>query len=254
MKQFSFIHILLLILMLVVYHCSHAQEYVVPLRGDTIKGDVRPAGIGITQRVQVTGEDGKKKSFGVTEVREFKFKTDVYRPIKGLNGYVFMKLIKDGYLGLYGFQPDNQTNYDGRFLMRKDGSGLEVPNLTFKKSISRYLSDCPVISEKIDKGELGRRDIETIVSEYNNCINKNTTEVAVETEKLDPLDALEQKVKAKASFEGQTDALDMIAEMKKKVQRKEKVPNFMIEGLKSALSTQSDLTPDLDTALKLLVN
>lgn len=254
MKQFSFIQILLFILMLVVYHCSHAQEYVVPLRGDTIKGDVRTAGIGITQRVQVIGEDGKKKSFGVTEVREFRFKEEVYRPIKGLNGYVFMKLIRDGYLGLYGFQPDNQTNYDGRFLMRKDGAGIEVPNLTFKKSITKFLSDCPSVADKIDKGDLSRRDIETIVSEYNNCINKNTTEVAVETKKLDPLDALEQKVKAKPAFEGQADALDMIAEMKKKVQRKEKVPNFMVEGLKGTLSTQTDLSPDLEAALKEIAN
>jgi hypothetical protein len=254
MKQFSFLHILLLILMLVIYQCSNAQEYVVPLRGDTIKGDVRPAGIGITQRVQVVGEDGKKKSFGVTEVREFRFKEDVYRPVKGLNGYVFMKLIKDGYLGLYGFQPDNQTNYDGRFLVRKDGAGMEVPNLTFKKSISKFLSDCPSVSNKVDNGELGRRDIETIVSEYNNCITSNTTEVAVETKKLDPLDALEQKVKAKSAFEGQSDALDMIAEMKKKVQRKEKVPNFMVEGLKNALSKEADLSTDLDNALKELAN
>lgn len=254
MKQFSFIQILLLILMLVVSHCSHAQEYVVPLRGDTIKGDVRLAGIGITQRVQVIGEDGKKKSYGVTEVREFNYKDNVFRPIKGLNGYVFMKLLKDGYLALYGFQPDNQTNYDGRFLMRKDGAGLEVPNLTFKKSISKYLSDCPRVSEKVEKGDFGRRDIETIVSEYNNCITNNTTEVAVETKKLNPLDVLEQKVKDKTSFEGQTDALDMISEMKKKVQRKEKVPNFMVEGLKSALSSQTDLTTDLDAALKELAN
>ncbi|HEY0655781.1 MAG TPA: hypothetical protein VGD65_21750 [Chryseosolibacter sp.] len=254
MKHFSFIQILLLILMLVVYHCSHAQEYVVPLRGDTIRGDVRPAGIGLTQRVQVVGQDGKKKSFGVVEVREFKFKDEIYRPVKGVNGYVFMKLIKDGYLGLYGFQPDNQTNYDGRFLMRRDGSGIEVPNLTFKKSITKFLSDCPTVADKVEKGDLGRREIETIVTEYNNCINKNTNEVAVETKKLDPLDVLEQKVKAKPTFEGQNDALDMIAEMKKKVQRKEKVPNFMVEGLKNALSSQTDLTTDLDAALKELAN
>jgi hypothetical protein len=254
MKQFSFIHILLLILMLVVYHCSHAQEYVVPLRGDTIKGAVRPVGMGMTQRVQVVGEDGKKKSFGVVEVREFKSKDDVYRPIKGFNGYVFMKLIKDGYLGLYGFQPENQTNYDGRYLIRKDGVGLEVPNLTFKKTITRIISDCPAVTKKVEEGELGRRDLETIVSEYNGCITNNTTEVTVETTKLDPLDALEQKVKAKSTFEGQTDALDMIAEMKKKVQRKEKVPNFMVEGLKNALSSQSDLTTEVDSVLKQITN
>jgi hypothetical protein len=250
MKQFSFIHILLLILMLVVYHCSHAQEYVVPLRGDTIRGDVRPAGIGVTQRVQITPKDGKKKSFGVTEVREYKFKEDIYRPVKGVNGYVFMKLLRDGYLSLYGFQPDNQTNYDGRFLSRKDGQGIEVPNLTFKKSISKFLNDCPSVAEKVDAGELNKRDIEQIVDAYNACVTTKTTAVAVETQKLNPLDALEQKVKSKDEFSGKSDALDMISEMKKKVQRQEKVPNFMIEGLKNALASQTDVASELDAALK----
>jgi hypothetical protein len=254
MKQFSFIHILLFILMLVVYHCSHAQEYVLPLRGDTIKGSVRPAGYGANQRIQVTPTDGKKKSFAVTEIREYKFKDAVYRPVRGSAGYVFMKLIQDGYLALYGFQPENQTNFDGRYLMRKDGAGMEVPNLTFKKSITKYLSECPSVAEKVEQGELGKRDIETIVTEYNNCISKNTSTVRVETQKLNPLDALEQKVKGKPAFEGQTDALDMIAEMKKKVVQKEKIPNFMIEGLKAALSKQTDLAADLESSLKEIAN
>lgn len=250
MKQFSFIHILLLILMLVVYHCSHAQDYVVPLRGDTLYGSVRPTGAGLNQRVQVAAEGSKKKSFGVVEVREFKYKNEVYRPVKGLEGYTFMKLLRDGYLALYAFQPPNQSAYDGRFLLRKDGSGIEVPNLTFKKSMTRFLSDCPAVTSKIDEGELNKRELEAIVDEYNNCVTKNTATVAVEIQKLNPLDALEQKVKAKEEFSGRSDALDMIAELKKKVQTGEKIPNFMLEGLKNALSSQPDLATDLDTALK----
>ena len=84
MKQFSFIHILLFILMLVVYHCSHAQDYVVPLRGDTIKGNVRPSGFGLNARVQITPAEGKKVSFSVTEVRQYTYKNEIYRPIRGL--------------------------------------------------------------------------------------------------------------------------------------------------------------------------
>ncbi len=254
MKQFSFIHILLFILMLVVYHCSHAQDFVVPVRGDTIKGAVRPTGMGITQRVQITPEDGKKKSFGVTEVRSFRYKDEVYHPVKGLDGYVFMKMLREGYLSLYGFQPANQTSYDGRFLSRRDGQGMEVPNLTFKKSISRFLADCPAVADKVDAGELGKRDIELIVDQYNACVTKNTTAAAVENQKLTPLDALEQKVKGKAEFPGKSDALDMITEIKKKVQRQEKVPNFMIEGLKGTLSNQTDLAPELEATLKQLSN
>lgn len=249
MKNLSFLHILLFILMMIVYHCSHAQDYVVPLRGDTIKGTVRPAGVGTMQRVQVT-TDGKKKSFGVVDVREYKYRNEIYRPVKGINGYVFMKLLRDGYLGLYAFQPENQTNYDGRYLVKKDGSAIEVPNLTFKKSILKFVSNCPDVTEKIEKGELGKRDIEVIVDTYNGCIDKNTKSADVEVKKLSPLDALEQKIKTKSSFEGQADALDMIAEIKGKVQRNEKIPNFMVEGLKKSLSAQADLTADVEAALK----
>jgi hypothetical protein len=62
-------------------------------------------------------------------------------------------------------------------------------------------------------------------------------------------DVLEQKVKAEPDFEGKSNALDMIAEIKGKVSRSEKIPNFLIEGLKSTL-TQETLKTDLENALK----
>jgi hypothetical protein len=250
MKQFSFIHILLFILKMIVYHCSHAQDYVIPLRGDTIKGSIRPEGVGALQRVQVTPSEGKKKSYGVVEVREYKYKGEIYRPIRGVSGYVFMKLLKDGYLALYGFQPENQSNYDGRCLVKRDASTMEVPNLTFKKSLTRYLSDCPTVAEKIDKGEYSKRDVEAIVDAYNSCVAKNSEAVNVQAKQLNPLDALEQKVKSKSAFAGQSDALDMISEIRNKIQRNEKIPNFMIEGLKKSLSTETDLSVEIDAALK----
>jgi hypothetical protein len=62
-------------------------------------------------------------------------------------------------------------------------------------------------------------------------------------------DILEGKVKAEADFEGKSNALDMISEIKSKVARSEKVPNFLVEGLKSTL-TQDAFKADLENALK----
>ena len=170
-------------------------------------------------------------------------------------GYTFMKVLKPGYLSLYEFQREGQAAFDGLYLRKRDGTGLEVPNLGFKKMMSRFLEDCSAVVEKIDNGQLGKRDVEAIVEEYNLCIERKSSANSKTVVQTTPAtstadwDNLEQKVKTKPDFEGKTDALEMISEIKKKVSRSEKVPNFMLEGLKSRLS-QTDLAQDLESAIK----
>src|SRR5690606_23106883 len=102
----------------------------------------------------------------------------MYHPVNAPNGYVFMKLLKRGYLSRYAFQPQNQNNYDALFLMKRDGNGLEVPNLTFKKSMKRYLDDCPTVADKIESDILNKRDINEIVDQYNACIMTRSNAIA----------------------------------------------------------------------------
>lgn len=249
MRTFSIAHIILLLLMLLVYQCSHAQDYLVTVKGDTLRGEVRPMTMGADPRVQIAPAGQKKQSFSVVQVREYTYKNAVFQPVNGVSGYTFMKVLKRGYLTLYAYQPPNQSSYDGRYLQKKDGTGIDVPNLTFKKSMKNFTSECANVSARIESGELGKRDIETIVDEFNNCINNNTSQAAEQAKKLSPFESLEAKVKNKPAFDGQKDALDMISEIRNKVERKEKVPNFMIEGLKNSLSSQADLAEDVAKAL-----
>ncbi len=53
----------------------------------------------------------------------------------------------------------------------------------------------------------------------------------------------------KTDFSGKSDALDMIADIKSKIAKSEKVQNYVIEGLKSTL-TNAGLQTELDNALK----
>jgi hypothetical protein len=177
-------------------------------------------------------------------------------PVKGPKGYVFMKLKMPGYLSLLGFQGENQTNYDALYLLKRDGSGLEVPGLTFKKMMTRFLSECPELVARIDNGDIGRKNLEQIVDEYNACINGKTAEhdkvvarIQEQSKKISAWDILEEKVKNKEDFEGRQDALEMIADIKGKIQRNEKIPKFLLEGLKSSLSGSS-LSTELENALK----
>jgi hypothetical protein len=253
MKNFTVIHILLFILMMLVYQCSQAQDFVITAKGDSIAGKVRPIQSATDPKVQVTPVEGKKQVFGILQVQRFRYRDETFRPVRFNDRYVFMKLLKDGYLSLYAFQLENQVTFDGMYLVKRDGTGIEVPNLVFKKVISKYVSDCPSVSKRVETGDLGKREIEKIVDEYNNCIDSNTTATNVQIKKMGAWDVLHDKVRSKPDFEGKSDALEMISEIKLKITRKEKVPSFMIEGLKNSLAN-ADLATELQNALNEMSN
>ena len=256
MKSFGIIHIFLLIIILLVYKCADAQDFVITSKGDTLVGEVKPLFYGVDKKVQLTQEGKKKVVYPMFQVRSFVYRGEVYQPVKGPEGYTFMKLQKAGYLSLYSYQLPNQVTFDGLYLLKMDGKGTEVPNISFKKVMERFLSDCPTVAEKIDNGDLPKKELNKIIDEYNVCIGANTVdhgkiiaEQASNKKVIGAWDVLEEKVKAEPEFEGKTNALDMIAEIKGKVSRSEKVPNFLVEGLKSTL-TQETLKADLENALK----
>ena len=256
MRSFGVIHILFLIIMLLVYKCADAQDYVVTSKGDTLKGEVKPLFYGVDKKVQLAQEGKKKVVYPMFQVREFLYRGELYQPVKGPEGYTFMKLQKSGYLSLYSYQLPNQVTFDGYFLLKMDGKGMEVPNISFKKAMERFLSDCPSVAGKIDKGDYGKKDLHKIIDEYNGCIDANTVdhgkiiaEQQVQNKVIGAWDILEEKVKAEPEFDGKSNALDMIAEIKAKVSRSEKIPNFLLDGLKSTL-TQDVFKADLENAIK----
>lgn len=258
MKSFGIIHIFLFLVLMLAYACSHAQsrDYVVTTKGDTIFGDIKALTYGSDKKVQVTGPDKKKTIYPFFQVKAYSLKNETFQPVKGPNGYAFMKLIKPGYLSLYAFQMENQVTYDGQYLLKKDGTGTEVPNLGFKKILKNFLSECAIVADNVDKGVYGKKEIERIIDDYNSCINTRTADhdmvVAkrVETsKKISAWDILETKVKEKTDFSGKNDALDMIADIKSKIAKSEKVQNYVIEGLKNTL-TNAGLQTELDNALK----
>jgi hypothetical protein len=256
MKNFTIIHILLFILLMLAYQCTRAQDLVVTSKGDTIVGDVKPITYGVEKKVQVTASDRKKSILSIFQTKAYVLKGETYHPVKHDGGYTFMKLVKPGYLSLYAFQLPNQVAFDGLYLVKRGGTGMEVPNLSFKKYMSRFLQDCPDVASRIDEGDLSKKNLDKIVDEYNQCIESNTvdhekviTENRESTKKISAWDVLEDKVKNKSDFEGKSDALEMISDIKNKISRGEKIPNFLIEGLKTSLS-ETDLDADLQNAVR----
>jgi hypothetical protein len=256
MRGLVVIQFFMLIILIVTFKESDAQDFVVTSRGDTIVGQVKPLMNGVDKKVQLVGEDKKKTVYPMFQVRGFRYKDDIYHPVKGPEGYVFMKLIKSGYLSLYNFQLPNQVSFDGAFLLLRDGQGMEVPNLSFKKYMRNFLKDCSEVAGKINNGELEKRELNQIIDEYNLCISNKTidhtkiiAEQQVQGKAIPAWDILEEKVKSQPDFEGKPNALEMIAEVKGKIAKSEKIPNFLLEGLKSTLN-QDIFKVELENALK----
>ena len=108
--------------------------------------------------------------------------------------------------------------------------------------------------KKIDNDVLNKKDLHQIVDEYNACMTNpapvEEKPIAAQPAKgLAAWDALENKVKSQPDFPEKNNALDMISEIKGKISTNQKVPNFLIEGLKSSLN-QDVFKAELDAALK----
>jgi hypothetical protein len=233
-----------------------AQDYLITNKGDSIVGQLKPLLYGLEKKVQVTGEDKKKEVYSMFQVRRYRLKDEIFEPVKGPDGFAFMKLVKSGYLSLYNYQLTNQVTFEGTYLLRKDGKGIDVPNISFKKVMKNFLKDCPDVADRIDKGELNRKDLNEIIDTYNLCIDKNTiaheavaVQQAAQAKSTTAWDALETKVKDAPEFDGKPNALEMIQEIKGKIGRSEKIPNFLLDGLKSVLKDES-FQPALAAAIK----
>lgn len=254
MKKNSVIHILTVVSAVFGCGIASAQDYVLTTRGDSLTGEVRPLLYGPEKKVQIITGDREKTSYSIFQVKEFSSEGEIYHPVKGETGYVFMKLLRPGYLSLYAFQLENQTRFDGLFLKKLDGATLAVPNLGFRKYMTRFLEDCPDVTAKIESGELGKKELNEIVDQYNACVMGRTVDhskvLAQRAEKRTKIDAwqsLEEKIRG-MEFSEKQNSLDMIAEIRKKIERQESIPNFLTEGLKNSLK-DTGLSDQLEAAL-----
>lgn len=232
-----------------------AQDYLITSKGDSVAGDLKIYTMGPDKKVMVN-QNKKKTYYPLLQIKTFRYKNDYYIPAKGPNGYTFMKVLREGYVSLLGFQLENQVTYDGLYLLKKDGTGTEVPNLSFEKAMKKFFAECNAVVSKLENDTYGRKDLNVIIDEYNNCISgksaaqgREITKKQEQVKKISPWDDLKEKVTSAADFAGKTDALDMIEEIRNKISRSEKVPNFMIEGLKSSLAP-AGLQSELEAALK----
>ncbi len=229
-------------------------DYAVTFKGDTLRGALKIMSFDHIDRVQWS-DHGQKEIYTALQVKSI-YKSEVYyEPVRYENSIKFMQVVKSGFLSLYNFSTQNM---EGQYLSKKDGSGIEVPNLNFRKALSKYLSECPDVAKRLDKGDLKKRDLERIIDLYNACLQNNSDPKVIaakqakeiDSDKLLAITNLEEKVQ-KQNFESKKDAMDLLKDIHSKISKNESIPNYLIEGLKSYLATVS-VSKELDALISSL--
>ncbi len=251
-----------LIILLLCSWLLQAQDYVVTAKNDTLQGTATIYDYDIIDRVEVL-KDKKKNNLTAIQVKAVFMKGDMYHPIRTDHGYRMMKLIRQGYLSLYKGRRSNQYGnsygYDIQYLVKRDGSILEEPNLGFKKLMVRFLDDCKSLEDEMLKEDLAKKDLNRIITLYNECIDNQTRQNIVDTPPVvDPSDptlvalgALKSKLEASQAAT-QKDAIDIINDMSNKVKSHQPVPNYLIESLKGILKDAPEYQSDIEKVTALL--
>lgn len=235
-------------------------DFVITSRADTVFGEVRILSYDLLDRVQV--EVGKKKeSYTALQVLAVQKAGVTYKPVKYENKIILMQVLKPGYLSLYAFKMQGQSTYDGRFLVKLNGTSQELPNIAFKRLMSGFLEDCQSVSDQIKEGQLARKDLESIIDQYNLCMESKTTSTLQGKPTEPPAQQVNEKTQAVAEFikkveaqefESKTDALDLLKDIQNRAGKNETIPNYLTEGLKSYLTKVPELQDDLSGLLTLL--
>ncbi|CAN5387968.1 hypothetical protein BH09BAC3_BH09BAC3_14540 [soil metagenome] len=228
-----------------------AQDYVVTLKSDTLRGKAQIMTYDRMDRVDIA-VNKKKSHFTCIQVKTVSINSETYHPVRTETGYRFMKLQIPGFLSLYLARRENGFLYEIETFVKRDGSSLEVPGISFKKILSNYLEDCQEVADKIKTDVLTRKDVVEILNQYNSCVDTRTlATITANSYKaaIDPLitslNELKTKVEKNSSVV-QKDALDILKDITSKVTAAQTVPNYLLEGFKESVKNSPELLADFD--------
>lgn len=247
--------LLLAIAFLSVCSTSFSQDYIVTLKADTIFGNVKLLSYDLLDRVQVS-ENKKKTNFTALQVRRVSLKGEQYAPVKIDNSVRFMKVIRSGFLSLYAHRGKGQGGYDTHVLQKLGQNASEVPNIGFKKIVGELVADCASVAEQVKNGQLDRRDVESLVDQYNICVqsaNKERVEkvLSPKTPATELIEQMRSKVNV-SDLSNKSDINDLLNSIGDRYKRNESVPAYMKEGLKGYIGSNEDLKTDMEKLFTLI--
>tara|TARA_R110000796_G_scaffold252627_1_gene388926 strand:- start:7274 stop:8056 length:783 start_codon:yes stop_codon:yes gene_type:complete len=232
------------------------QDILTKLSGETMTGDVQllANSDGMPYAVVKNGRDKETvELFSIKDISIPEF--GLIKPIKIGEQYRFGLIVSEDYLSVYKYSTSNRMDDFGMIALQKfGGAAFALPGIVgFKKLMSDYLSDCPEVSDKIDEKELKRNDIDQIVKDYNGCIAlKNSVEQKpisyyqasaskIPESKQTMLKDFETLLKYSEKVEDKDSVTDMFSDFSSKLNKGEKVPEYLINAIKNAIKNDEKL-------------
>ncbi len=233
------------------------KDFVVTIQGDTLYGKIKLIHGGKLDRVQINA-DGKKNGYTSVQVNEILFNNDRFHPVELGGNIKLMKLLKYGFLSLYGYRIENEVGYSGRVLRKIGGAYIDIPVLTFRSALASFISECEPLSEKVKRRELGRDELEQVVIEYNQCLNQKT-EVVYQQVKTKVsqgnirtrLLAFARKVEL-SDLINKSDVTDVLNDMMARVESNQAIPKYQAQALKDFVQDQKEFEQDLNELLRMI--
>lgn len=237
---------------------AQKEAYIIKINNDTIYGKVS---IYYYQGQQIRLKKGKEKeNYKAHQIKQLVSNGQVYHPIKILGRYQLALLAEQGYLSLYYYSNSEETSvgsFKTPILVKATGEQLLIENIGFKKTTSKFLDDCNTTLQKFENNEYKKNVLLPIVKDYNNCIDKNTNEVIekiaeekTEEQILTELNTIKERIDSSKLIQEKADLIEMIADIKSKVERKEKFPNYLIKLFREQISKDSVLIEMFKAFLK----
>lgn len=243
------------ILLLSSFTAFSQSDKLVILQGDTLSGKVSILSIDHGSQTIILKKGKDKNRFKAYEITSVIKGEKVYHTYKINNVYQLGLLNIEGYLSLYKFMENegySSNEFSTSILIKKDGSYLIIPNLGFKKQLSRFLVDCNTVKNNFSKNKYKQSDLEDIIRDYNACIDKNTININVEKneknsnpEKTEKIEALIFSVEKDTSLNNKESILEMLTELKNKTKEGAKIPSYLKSALMNSLESNQELKNQL---------
>ncbi len=227
------------------------QDFLITTRQDTVRGKITIEPSGKVDKLLVN-VNGRKAEYAAYSVVSFSVGGNRYQPVRIPEEIRFMLVGKAGSVSLCYARQVPGAPFDIPYLVKVSGESMEVNNLRFKRSVTKFLSDCATIQHKIESDSLGRDDLEEIVDRYNKCIEMQTTTAFAVTEdpKLAALNAFNKKLEKESGIPA--DAREILKDLYLKVKEGKPVPNYMADGLRETLKDFPSYREDLESLLVVL--
>ncbi len=228
-----------------------AQDWVITTAQDSLSGEIQIELAADNYEEIVVKNDAGKTRLKAHQFIGFNLDGQKYKTVKQGGKYRIMKVAQEGYLSLYYFRQDGAFDFGTQYLGKVTGDGIIVPNISFKKGISKFLDDCSIIEQGFDNGKYKKSKINELIDDYNNCIAKNTlsiekeSPVDIENALTLLIDSIKNKVDA-----SNTELQSLLSDIKGKIKQGNTVPGY----LKSALTEQTAGMENIKAEVEELLN